>query len=189
MMVPPKQSIFREHALERYLKKREQGVLLRLVAPPTLMFCWILLLLLLGAGVFAWFVQVPVFVAGQGVLRNSEEQSGQVKAILFLPPNQLARLHSGQSVKLGVGSTSIALAGIVDRVEEQIIGPQEAQTRFNLQGSLTSLITGPSAVISVRLTSDAPAASYEGSVCSAQVQIGSQNVLSLLPGLKQMFSS
>ncbi|MBO0777910.1 MAG: hypothetical protein J2P37_03695 [Ktedonobacteraceae bacterium] len=183
-MVPPKHTIFRERALESYIQRRERGVLLRLVSPPTLIFSWLLLLLLLGAGMLAWSIHVPVSVAGQGVLNSSGQQ---MEAVLFLPANQLTRLHSGQPTKLIIGSTGANLQGVVETVEPRVISPQEARTRFNLQGSLASLVTGPSSVITVRLKSEVFAEIYAGSVCVAQVQVGSQSVLSLIPGLNQIF--
>ncbi|HTK06760.1 MAG TPA: hypothetical protein VL485_06310 [Ktedonobacteraceae bacterium] len=190
-MVPPKHAIFREGALKKYTERREPDVLLRLVAPPTFLFLWILLFLFLCAGVLAWSIHVPTYSIGQGILveqGNSQQNSHQLEAALFVPAGQYASLHKGQFVKLSIGPSALSLNGVIDTVDTRVISPQEARSRFNLQGQLAQLVTGPAVVVFVRLASVASANSYAGSVCSAQIQIGSQSILSLLPGFNAIFT-
>lgn len=192
-MIPSDRSIFRESAIKKYLQRQEQGVLLRVISPPAFAFFWMVLLLFFGMGVLAWSVQVPITVAGQGVVveEGSPGQSGQggqevqeVVAVLFLPPDHQTDLRKGLPAQVSIGPTAISLTGFIEQVEADLISPGEARTRFHLQGELAQVITGPSVMVTIALGSAASAHVYVGSVCSAQVQIGSEHVLSLLPGLK-----
>ncbi|HTI13635.1 MAG TPA: hypothetical protein VL461_03565 [Dictyobacter sp.] len=188
-MPAPEHSIFREKALEKYLRSQEQSVLLRVVVPPVGLFVWILLLLFVVAGVLVWAIQVPIYVTEQGILvepQASGQQQNQVEAVLFLPANQQANFHQGQTVSLQTGPTMISMVGSIAQVQSQIISPADARSQFHLQGALAQIVTGPSVIVIVRLTSDAPANVYAGSLCAARIQIGSQSVLSLLPVVNQL---
>jgi hypothetical protein len=194
-------SIFRESAIKKYLQRQEQGVLLQVVSPPAFALLWIVLLLLLAAGVLAWAVEVPISATGQGVIveqtadgaatdGGATGQNGQeVVAALFFSPDQQGSLHQGQSVAMNVGLASSSLTGSIARVETDVISPNEARQRFNLQGTLAQVVTGPSVLVLVNIGSVSSAHSYVGSLCAAQVRIGSQRVLSLLPGFKQLLTT
>jgi hypothetical protein len=183
-MPKPEQPIFRESAIKRYQQRQEQGILLRVSYPPALIFFWIFLLLLLGTGVFVWSVQVPVLVQSQGTVIE-QKMVGQVGtnvvAVLFFSPAQLADLHIGQSAIVSIGSTPIN--GSVENVDKTIISPDEARSRFNLQGGLAQIITEPSIVVTISMKQAASTQIYVGSLCNVQIQTGSQSVLSSLPGL------
>jgi len=188
-MPAPDQSIFRESAVKKHRQRQEQGVLLRVYSPPVWALCWIVLLLLFGAVGFAWSVTVPVSVQGQGVVIEqgpTGQAEGEVVAILFFSPGQLAGLHVGQPATVSIGSTSTSMAGSVEQVGTALISPSEARSRYNLQGGLAQVITGPSLVVTISIGPAASARIFAGSLCDAQIQIGSQRVLSLLPGFNQM---
>jgi hypothetical protein len=189
-MASPKQAIFREHALKQYLRRQNQGIILRLVSPPIFVFCWILLLLLLAAGVLAWRMQVPIFFTGQGIMVK-QEVAGQEKAqvAVFISPNQQQVLHVGQTVDLQVGPAATQIAGVIEHIDNQATSPDEVRARFHLRGDLARLITGPSLTVLVSLKTTINADLYVGSFCSARVRIGSRSVLSLLPGFNLLFST
>lgn len=185
-MASPKQSIFREHALKRYLQRQNQGIILRLVSPPIFIFLWILLLLLLAAGLLAWRTHVPVFAGGQGLLVKPQLVGLQGKsavAVLFVQPGQQTGLRVGQPVTLSVGSASTQLDGQITHITTRTISPDEARRRFNLQGALAQLVTAPSLTVIITLMSEVNPDLYTGSLCSVSVQIGTRSVLSLVPGL------
>jgi hypothetical protein len=186
-MPKPEQSIFREDAIKRYQQRQEQGILLRVSYPPALIFFWVFLLLLIAAGVFAWSVQVPVLVQSQGVVVE-QKMVGQVGtnvvAVLFFSSDQLAGLHVGQPAIISIGPTSINVTGSVEYVDPTIISPDEARSRFDLQGGLAQVVTGPSITVTISMRQVASTQIYAGSLCDAQIQTGSQSVLSTLPGLK-----
>lgn len=181
--------IFRKDAIERYQQKHEQGVLLRVSYPPALIFFWIFLLALIGAGGFALSIQVPVVIQGQGVVIE-QKITGQSEtaavAKLFIAPSQRIHLHTGQSAVVSIGSPPTNVAGIVEHVDTNIISPDEARSRFKLQGGLAQVIIGPSSTVTISLGSTASSRLYAGSLCNAQIQTGSQSVFSLIPGVNQL---
>ena len=80
-------SIFRERAVEKYIRRQEQHVILRLASPPTFVFLWILLLLSLAAATLVGFIQVPIVVISQSFATISSfnygaKQYQRVKKIL-----------------------------------------------------------------------------------------------------------
>ncbi|GHO43746.1 hypothetical protein [Ktedonospora formicarum] len=190
-MASTKNNIFREDAYKRYLQRQEQGIVLRLVAPPTWIFLWLLLVLFLGATILAWLVRLPVFVTGQGILIQQEtanEKSQYVSAALFLASIKQTHIHPGQPTELSVGSTATPLHGTIDHIEAHTESPLNIRTRFGLQGENTQLVSGPSVVVIIRLEPEASGNLYAGSAFSARIQVGSQSALSLLPGLNQILT-
>ncbi|WP_149403782.1 hypothetical protein [Dictyobacter arantiisoli] len=180
--------VFRESALERYQQRNEQGILLRVSYPPALIFFWIFLLILFGVGGFAFSIQVPVVIQGQGVVivqKVAGQSRAAVVAELFFSPDQLTHLHTGQSAVVNIGSSPINVSGIVEHVDTNLMSPDEARSRFNLQGGLAQVIIGPSITVTLSIRSAASIQVYAGSLCNAQIQTGSQSVLSLLPGFNQ----
>src|SRR5579859_1332813 len=274
-------TIFRESAIERYKKGQEHTVLLQLATPPVIAFLWIMLLLFLGAGALAWFVQVPVTITGQGIIiaqgttRASSEQhinvaqpsyaisqtntmppvSGPylavqatktpllptrtlptpkpqptkapvpsavptlaaqkaqpthtsapttaptfagtasrdatlqprqpVAAILFLPPEQRANLHTGGSATVDIDATGLHLAGTIEQIGNGLISPSDAHTRFQLNGPLAQVISVPSIMVTVQINTGSASSTYIGSMCHADIQTGTQSILSLVPGINQ----
>jgi len=185
-------SIFRESAIKRYQQRQDQGILLRVSYPPALVFFWMFLPLLLAAGGFAWSMQVPIQVQSRGVIVEQEivgKIGTEVMAVLFLAPDQLTGLHIGQPAVVSIGSMPINVPGLVERLDTALISPNEARNRFNLQGGLAQVITGPSITVTISIGRSAATQLYAGSLCNAQIQTGSQNALSLLPGFKQLFGN
>jgi hypothetical protein len=186
-MSASEQPIFRESAIKRYQQRQEQGILLRVSYPPALVFFWIFLPLLLIGGGFAWSIHVPIQMQGQGVIveQNMAGQIGtRVVAVLFFAPHQLTGLHKGQSVVVSIGSMPINVSGSVEQVDTVLISPNEARSRFNLQGGLAQVIPGPSITVTISLGVAASTRMYAGSLCNVQIQTGTQSVLSLLSGFK-----
>ncbi|GLV59308.1 hypothetical protein KDH_61350 [Dictyobacter sp. S3.2.2.5] len=181
--------IFRKEAVERYQQRYEQGVLLRVTYPPALIFFWIFMLALIGAAGFALSIQVPVVIQGQGVVieqKTSEQSETTTVAKLFIAPDQRTHLHPGQPVVVGIGSPPINVAGTVDHIDTKLISPEEARSRYKLQGGLAQVIMGPSTTVTIFIGSSSSARLYAGSLCSAQIQVGSQSVFSLIPGANQL---
>lgn len=188
-MPTSERSIFRESAIERYQRRQEQGILLRVAYPPALIFFWIFLLLLFGAGGLVLSIQVPILVQSQGAVveqRVIGQARGVVVAVLFFSPDQLTELHTGQPAVVSIGSMPINVSGVVEHVDATVISPDEARSRFNLQGGLAQVIVGPSITVTISIGLAAANRVYIGSLCSAQIQTGSQRVLSSLPGFNQL---
>jgi hypothetical protein len=179
-------SIFRDEAIKNYIERREKAVLPQLVAPPVFLFLWILLGLLLTAGLFAWLAQVPIYVEGDGIILEQQPPSAsgprEAVALIFLPAASAPTLRVGLPVQLQLGSTGPALTSKIEQVEPGLLSPSAVRTRYALASSVLQTITEPVVVVSVRLGPTIPAQLYAGSVVSAQVQVGSRRVLSLLSG-------
>jgi hypothetical protein len=183
-------SIYRDKAIQKYIEKREKDILPHFVAPPVFLFLWILLGLLLAAGILAWFAQVPTYLAGSGIIleQQSSTTSGprEATALIFFPAASVSQLRAGLPVQVQLGSTGPALTTKIDQVEPGILSPSAARTHYALNGSVSQLITQPVVAVEAKLGSPISDQMYAGSVVSAQVQVGSQRVLSLLPGFEQL---
>jgi len=67
-------------------------------------------------------------------------------------------------------------------VEGGVMSPAAVTTQLNLPVQLTQTLSGPSVVAVASVQPMSLAKTYLGSQCQAQVQIGTQSVLSILPG-------
>ncbi len=186
-MTKAARSIFRAEAIKSYRERQEKAVLPHLVAPSIFLFLWILLGLLLTAGLFAWSAQVPTYQEGGGIILEQQpaSASGQHEAValIFLPAASVPKLRTGLPIQVRIGSTGPALTSKIDQVEPGILSPSAARTRYALPSNVSETLIEPVVVVSARLGPDVPYQMYAGSVVSAQVQVGSRRVLSLLPGL------
>ena len=176
-------SIFRERAIEKYMRRREIHVILRLVSPPMFLFLWALLLLAVCGGAVVWSIQVPILVQGKGIVvqqvvqaqkantkqgtqANARQSTSEIVVLLLLPPDQQANLKVGQSVS--------------------IMSPTDIRTQFNLSAPLSQVISGPSIVASAPVQPASLGHTYLGSQCDAQVKVGSQSALSFVPVLNNI---
>ncbi len=186
-MTASKRTIFRHKALQQYEQSRNKTVLPRYVSPPVFVCLWILLGLLIIAGVAAWLGQVPTYVAGSGVVLDpgstTQQGGNEGVAVVFVPATPSLTLRPGLPVQLQIGSTGPQVASTITTVEPGIVSPNEARDRYALGGVASAVITQPSVVVTARLGPSIPAQVYAGSIVSAQVQVGTRSVLSLLPGL------
>ena len=189
-MTKAPRSIFRDQAIKSYIERREKDVLPQLVAPPVFLFLWILLGLLMTAGLLAWLAQVPIYLEGSGIILEQQppSASGQSEAValIFFPALSASKVRLGLPIQLQVGSTGPFFTEKIDQVEPGIISPSEARKRYMLDNSVSQMLTQPAVVVRVRLGTTIPAHMYAGSVLSAQVQVGSQRVLSLFPGFERL---
>jgi len=189
-MAVSKRNIFRGKALQHYAASRQKEVLPRLISPPVFVFLWLLLALLLFASLAAWLTRVPTYVVTTGVVLDQgiiqgQQANDQATAIVFVPVSHALQVYIGQPILLQIGATGTQLHYKVERVVPGILSPNEARRRYGLDNATSPTITGPSIVLTISLGPAFPAQQYAGSPVSAQLQIGSQRVLSLLPGLGQ----
>ncbi len=180
MIKASKDSIFRREAVEKYLQNREKSVLPRFMAPPVFLFFWCLLAIFLCTGLLTWFGQVPVYVAGGGVVLNPDVPIGGgsagTRAIIFIPSSSALQLHPGQRVQLQLSGVASQLTCAVESVDRNILSPSEVHQRYQF------VTSQPSVAITVNLGSRFSERVYAGSVIVAQVEVGSRRLLSLLPG-------
>lgn len=180
-------SIFRKRALDKYMQKQELHVILRLVSPRMFMFLWVLLLLAFGAGALVWSIQQPVTIQGKGVVVQPKAANGKngkaIVVLIIIPPDQQANLKVGQPVSINISSANITFTSTIQTVEDGVMSPAAITTQLNLPISLAQTLSGPSIVALAPVEPMSLAQTYLGSQCQAQVQIGTQSALSVLPGI------
>lgn len=125
----------------------EKAVVPRLISWPIIVCLWLLLGVLLAAGLLAWYVQVPTYVDGSGLIlaRGDMLQPayGKMVAVVFLPPDQSAHLRVGLPVDVQTGSAGVLVHSTIAQVEPGITSPAAARQRYQLGGVSALLITQP----------------------------------------------
>lgn len=159
--------IFREKAMQNYLRGRDRVVLPSFVAPPVFLLFWSLLFIFMSAGVVAWLGQVPLYVDGTGVLLKTH-------AVVFIPRTSALRIQVGQPVQMQLGENEFS--GIVAVIDPHLFSPAEVRKQFMFG------ITEPAQAVTVSFGSHLVTHLYDGSSVSARVQVGSRRLLSLFPG-------
>jgi hypothetical protein len=176
-------TIFRSKTIQKYIQNREKSVLPRVIAPPVFLLCWFILMLLIAAGIAVWLGQVPVYISGSGAVleqHTSSQQTATAVAVIFLPPSSVSRLHAGLPIQLQIGQSGPVLHTTIGTVEYTPLSPQQIQQQYGLR------VSAPSCVVVVSLGAVLPAHLYVGSLVQAQIQIGSESLLSLFPVLNSL---
>jgi len=176
-----------------YKRSREKDVVPRLISWPIIVCLWLLLAVLIAAGFLAWYVQVPTYVEVSGIILARgdmlQPEYGGMVAIVFLSPDQAVHVRVGLPVHVQLGSSGAYVPGTIAQAESSITSPEAARQRYRLDGLGAVLITQPSIVLIIRLSTTLPASAYTGSLCTAKVETGSQRLLALLPGLGNFLGS
>jgi hypothetical protein len=121
--------------------------------------------------------------ATQSSRRSARRESGGgTVGVLFLRPDQRAKMRVGLPVHAQIGSSDTYVRGAIAKVEPGLIGPRAAARRYRLQRG-SDLIGQPSQAVIVKLGKTLPRTAYDGSRLTAKVEIGSQRLLALFPGL------
>lgn len=185
-------SIYRRKALRRYLQNQQKIVFLRLVQPKLFRYFWLLLVGLAVVATIAWRTRVPVTIDGVGLvagLRDSQPARSADLVLLF-PPSRLERIRPKQRVLVRNGEAAPTLFGRIEDVEPQVMSPDAIRERFALSGALAAGITGPAAVATARTQAELgglPAAAFSGARSPVELEVGSRNLLSLVPVLGSLF--
>jgi hypothetical protein len=89
----------------------------------------------------------------------------------------------GDALTLQLALTGDSFSGTIAAVLPGILTPVQAREQYGLTGDLALVITQPSVVVQVQVGPALPAGAMPGSSVTAQVPVGEQSVLSLLPHL------
>lgn len=150
-----------------------------------------------GKSVSATEKQVPVTEKSVSATKKSVSATGKqvpatgktilptAMAVLFLPPAQVKNLHIGTPVHLHVGPSDQQPNNQITSIEPSAMSPAALRSLFHLE-SYPLFITQPVAVVMVKLD-PAFATAHAGSTLTADVQVGSQSLISLLPGVGSLF--
>ena len=179
----PKLPIFRSKTLQKYMQNREKSVLPRIVAPPIFAFSWLVLTLLIAAGIAVWLGQVPSYITGSGIIldTNSIAKQGDASmAAILLPANAISSIRPGLPVQVQVGQAGPQLQRVIDGVSQNLLSPDKVRQKYGFE------VTDPSLVATVELGPTVSRHLYGGSPIRAQIQIGSQSLLTLFPGINSL---
>jgi hypothetical protein len=181
-------SIFRDDAVRRYVESREKSVLPRLISPRIFIYLWLLLGLLGVSSIIAWFTRVPVYASGSAVVvrwKSHKNTPEDIVVAAFFPPQYLPKLRSPQNLFLrfdAIGNGGVYRSVIA--IKPQISSPDVIQKQFALPFGTAQKITQPAVVVIAQLQpipTGSSASTYLGSVGHADVEVGSQSAISLLP--------
>ncbi|GHO45393.1 hypothetical protein [Ktedonospora formicarum] len=185
-MLSSNHPVFRKNAMQHYMRGREKDTLPVFINVPLSLVLWFLLGIVLATGCIAWYQQVPTFVIASGVVLEQNQMqhltSDQSNVALFVPWSPMEKPQVGQSVALRFGSHGEQVTGLITRVEHQQSNPASLCQKFELSQDCLLLIRQPSITLYVRAQELSPSV-YAGTPITADVQIGSQRVLSLFPGI------
>ena len=174
--------LFREPAWQHHLQKREKDILPHFVSPPTFVCIWIILCLAVVVGTIAGTQKVPVLVDGVGVVLAQEQNrafEGKGEAVLvFLPASEAKLVHVGEPSRLQIGPTGPSYSSTIAQIEPGLLSPNDIYKQYGVLCSTMLTITEPSVVVHVRPVPSLSSHLYAGSPVRAQVQIGTQHLLS-----------
>ena len=178
-----KPPIFRSKTLQKYMQNREKSVLPRIVTPPIFACSWIVLMLLIAAGIAAWLGQVPSYITGTGVILDTNSVANQgngATAAILLPASDISYIRSGLPVQIQIGQAGPQLHRTIDSVSQNLLSPGTVHQQYGFE------VADPSLVVTVGLGSTVSESLYSGSPVQAQVQIGSQRLLALFPVINSL---
>ncbi|PSB45904.1 hypothetical protein, partial [Chamaesiphon polymorphus] len=192
----PNRSIFRSDAIRRYAASREEVVLPRWISPSSFLYLWLLLGSLFGGIFLAWYAKVPVFATGKAtIVRLPARTSGgreEVVIAAFFPARTRSQLQPHQPLRLhfeGISSLDRS-SGLRLTAKPEIRSPEDIRTQFGLATSTALQIDRPVVMAIVPLDPavlDLPTTAYIGSTGTAEIVVGSQRLLSLLPWIGSHF--
>jgi hypothetical protein len=114
---------------------------------------------------------------------------GEMQALIFVPVivgQPMPRLHTHTPVLLENSVSNLQVNGEISSIDTDIVSPEAAKKRYKLTGDIDGLISQPSLVLHVHITTHLPTAMYDGSIVHASVPNGSLRLLSLLPGVNSL---
>ena len=168
------------------MQAKAQTVLPRFIAPPAPLCLWLLLGCLFTVSVLAWLAHVPVYRNGIATVVNSNEEL----IVAFFPPESKSEMRAGQNLSLKLDPAGPPSVRTIAAIEPTILSPAEARKKFNLHDATARIYQSPAAIVIARLEKPSetlPASAYEGIVVEAQVEIGSQRLVTLLPVVGRLF--
>ncbi|SRR6266567_5369982 len=184
------QPIFRANALKHYMQSGEKTALPRFINLPTALLLWLLLALLLLEGALAWSNEIPMYISVQGIILRADQPyasagHGDALALVFLAPGNMHTLHPGLPVRVHIGQAGPPVSSEIVQIEPGIISPFEACQRYQLGDNCAQLVPQPSIAVLVRMKG-LSATTYAGSQLIAEIQVGSQRIITLIPGVGEL---
>ncbi|HLI70039.1 MAG TPA: hypothetical protein VKV19_09815 [Ktedonobacteraceae bacterium] len=185
-MIAPRQSIFREKALKHYTQGKKKDILPNFSSIPATVFVWALLGSLIMTGLVSWYVQVPVYLPGNGFVLGHLQQAlvgnNEISVLAFFPPNELAKLRAGQPVKILIDTNSPQMNGVVAQVLPEATTLATAFKHYGLNlGNVGSQTL--QAVALIALSASLSTTLSTGSSVVIEVNTGTESMFSAISGL------
>lgn len=187
-MADAPRSIFRAEAVRRYAAGQEAAVLPRCVRPRIFAYLWALLGLLAAGSTLAWLAQAPVYLSGPAIVVAPGKGERPALAV-FLPPPARGHVRIGQQVVVQFDSQTQGSRAVV-AVATSVQSPAAWQRRFALAPGAAQAVTAPAIVALAPLgypPGGLPAGVYLGAVYHADVVVGSQRLIALVPVIGALF--
>jgi hypothetical protein len=180
-------SIFRDRAITYYMQQQEQDVPIHIVAPPpSAIFLWMLCGFLLIAGLAGWWGKIPFYLVQSGVLLTKESRvisSTNETMVFILMPTSSFTLRLGMPIQLQFRSTKGSIESKIETVEPLTYTTGALHQWYGLACNPSSLSTRPSVIIAARIETTLVQRASAGESVDVQIRVGSQRILSLLPGI------
>ncbi len=178
---PPVDPLFRQEAVEDYLRGRDHGALLR-VSPLWKHWAFgILVLTFVGAALFAALAPIGIDVRGQAVVRRGTGGSDALEVVCVLPADALPSLRAGQVVVVdlgGAGRERLTLA--LGAPHPDLLGPERARAWLGAEVGDIPALTGAVALAVARVPPAAHAGApglAPGRMGVAHVRVGERSLL------------
>lgn len=184
-----KNSFFRQKALEHYQQNQVPRVVPKFVSPFIIFLCWILSFVFIAGAISVWSYNTPLFAQGSGIIRNvaasalsgygvpDNEQQAKAIAILLFPDQIETQLHTGNSVQ--IEGMQHSLSGTIERLDTTLPTLDAIRQRYNLSDDVLPNISSSDFVALVGFGTTTVSSSENDKHVTANVQIGSQNILHL----------
>jgi hypothetical protein len=190
--MPSERQIFREHALQQYLQKREKEVIPHIISPSLFTCLWIVFSVFLVTALLTLMEPLPKYISSSGVVVGQREaykgQRDDLVILAFLPIASRKQFHVGQHVLVQTRRNEHPFTGTIQHIEARIQSPADIQQRYLQKRGVSLDNVRPSLIAEVRLEQSLRLAhDDEGSVVTLQINVGSQSVLALLPGIGPLF--
>lgn len=167
------------------MQAKAQTVLPRFIAPPAPLCLWLLLGCLFTVSTLAWLAHVPVYRNGMATVVKDAEL-----IVAFFPPESQPEMRTGQKLSFKLDPAGPPLLRTIEAIEPTILSPAQARRKFNLDNARAGVYKSPAAIVIARLgkpSETLPASAYDGVVVEAQVEVGSQRLITLLPVVGHFF--
>lgn len=179
-MQAPHHPIFRDRALKHYMQSQRKDVLPHFSSIPVAIFLWVLLGLLIATGFMAWYIQIPVYLNGTGIVLSAKTQPLSTRdkavALAFFQPGTTSGLQAGQTAKIQSSVTGSQQTSVILQVEPGVSSPTTIQNRYGVQ------VGQPVVVAFIDLGKNFPAL-YANSTLVVQVHIRTESLFSALTGI------
>jgi len=165
------------------MQAKAETVLPRFIAPPVPLCLWLLLSCLLAVSILAWLTHVPVYRNGVATVVAANFAKEEM-ILAFFPPESKSEMKAGQKLSLKLDPAGPPVVRTIAVIEPEILSPAEVRKKFSLDNTAARSYEHPAAVAIARLgkpSEELPASAYEGAVVEAQLEVGSQRLIALLP--------